>query len=948
MLASWMMNDPKDLPTANEQAKVWRSGGSEETMDGPLPLANNSACEEARSLLRRSTTTDKVDTGFKPLVASGGGDAVTLGHLLHADGNCADESTGKGKEKEKMADAHLDIDGSENGADDGLNQFDFCDTTSQGSQSPVMTPFTDVSADKYNQHGDFLSPSCDDDDKKDDDDDNDSISSDSSDSSSQDTLNEPGKVYYAVIDPVMNHDLSCHQRVCIVYSYQELVKGVNEKSDENAGPHVVSHFVKVSRATTIPNFLDNCGYNLAFIAVKEYDSYCPCRLPTCLAGQHSIWPLSAPLRHDFFNITKTCPFSVDLSSLRPSPPRPMNQVRQTPYPHTSPPAEIPGPLGRRTAPVPPVCVVPPPPPPPPLVPSGLTLPASSTTPPVLPTASSPSPRKAPGVVPIQRIPLRGPGLPTTPPPLSQRPPMKHQKDFILHNHDKFHALLDSDPSRHDLAAMLHFFSIPSRCLFSAEWRKRGEQLRSGEVDAEAYKSLFCGDELVIYKQRHRGIGDGKTEETLMAFVLTGKPSVDPVKNQLKLNGWRWMHNGETGLERRSFSASVDIPEKGEVKKVVDMDAYPVRRATNDVGGRLAERGRKWWALFRDEDRKGVPVTYEGWEWLREKNYPTDSRFMVDNHYYRKCLVPGDTVWIGAPITAKMPDDTKWPVAVPVTQRILRDDVAMLLPPEVIAWCLTERGWIRLHIDKVRAVTYDPEAFSRLALPQPTKELVEALIVGRVDKVNKEEPLVVHFRGPSGTGKTAAAKAIAERAAFPLCHIKSGDIPAWDSPEKLSNFFRVMHHVGSAWHCILLLDESDNWLDERRSMLDRTDHSILVDGFANLLGTYPGTVIITSNRTEMVDTGIKSRIHVSLSFPALDRWARGNIWSDEVGQRKDRGEMNEELFKGFEAFRAKLGARELNGHQIKAAIDVACQVARWRGTGVDWSILEMAEMAVLGE
>jgi SpoVK/Ycf46/Vps4 family AAA+-type ATPase len=70
-----------------------------------------------------------------------------------------------------------------------------------------------------------------------------------------------------------------------------------------------------------------------------------------------------------------------------------------------------------------------------------------------------------------------------------------------------------------------------------------------------------------------------------------------------------------------------------------------------------------------------------------------------------------------------------------------------------------------------------------------------------------------------------------------------------------------------WGCVLLLDEADVFLARRDSQNVR--RNALVTVFLRQLEYYSGILFITTNRPGLIDEAFKSRIHVSLLYPAID-------------------------------------------------------------------------------
>lgn len=86
--------------------------------------------------------------------------------------------------------------------------------------------------------------------------------------------------------------------------------------------------------------------------------------------------------------------------------------------------------------------------------------------------------------------------------------------------------------------------------------------------------------------------------------------------------------------------------------------------------------------------------------------------------------------------------------------------------------------------------------------------------------------------------------------------------------------------------------------------------------------YPGILFLTTNRMNIIDNAIKSRIHVSLDYDELDFGARKRLWQSFLVKAGVPAADNEEL--------NTLSQRELNGREIKNIIKVAVTSASHYG------------------
>jgi AAA+ superfamily predicted ATPase len=136
-----------------------------------------------------------------------------------------------------------------------------------------------------------------------------------------------------------------------------------------------------------------------------------------------------------------------------------------------------------------------------------------------------------------------------------------------------------------------------------------------------------------------------------------------------------------------------------------------------------------------------------------------------------------------------------------------------------------------------------------------------------------------FEGPSGTGKTLAARALAAELGLDIYRVDLAAIVNKYVGETEKNLSRVLGRAEDL-DVVLLLDEGDALLARR------TDVRTANDRYANLetnyllqrLETYQGVVIITTNLGGQIDPAFRRRIDVSIKFPAPQPAERWQLWS----------------------------------------------------------------------
>ena len=183
-----------------------------------------------------------------------------------------------------------------------------------------------------------------------------------------------------------------------------------------------------------------------------------------------------------------------------------------------------------------------------------------------------------------------------------------------------------------------------------------------------------------------------------------------------------------------------------------------------------------------------------------------------------------------------------------------------------------------------------------------------------------------LHGPSGTGKTMAAFAIARELRKPILRFDASKILSrWlgDSQKAMERIFRDAERTG----CAILVDEADAFL-HRRSDGSRgsSSHEKYSDMELSYLLTrleaFSGLVLLTTNLRQNVDPGFVRRLRFIVEFPRPDAQARATIWkkclpADSHALRREDFEM--------------LGRRvELTGGHIRQISLRAAFIAAGRG------------------
>ena len=190
-----------------------------------------------------------------------------------------------------------------------------------------------------------------------------------------------------------------------------------------------------------------------------------------------------------------------------------------------------------------------------------------------------------------------------------------------------------------------------------------------------------------------------------------------------------------------------------------------------------------------------------------------------------------------------------------------------------------------------------------------------------------------FSGPSGTGKTLAARLLAASLQMDLYRLDLSTVVnkyIGETEKNLNQIFALAEELD----VILLLDEGDALLTQR------TDVGSANDRYANLetnyllqrLECFEGIIVVTTNAGDRIDSAFQRRMDVSINFTPPESSERWTIW-----------QLHLPASHAIEARLLDEAARrcELTGGQIRNAVLHASSLALERGGTVTSEHFETA-------
>jgi hypothetical protein len=193
-------------------------------------------------------------------------------------------------------------------------------------------------------------------------------------------------------------------------------------------------------------------------------------------------------------------------------------------------------------------------------------------------------------------------------------------------------------------------------------------------------------------------------------------------------------------------------------------------------------------------------------------------------------------------------------------------------------------------------------------------------------------VVVLFHGPSGTGKTAAAEALAAAVDRDLWVVDLAKVVSKWLGETQRNLDTLLDEAATAG-VVLLFDEADGLFGKRGEVTDARDRyaNLEIDHLLQRIELHTGVVVLTSNRPAALDEAFARRIRLSVRFDLPDHAEREELWRRVLPVRL--------LGAGTDTVR--VAREELSGAAIRAAALAATVLATADGSAVTSAHLETA-------
>lgn len=234
----------------------------------------------------------------------------------------------------------------------------------------------------------------------------------------------------------------------------------------------------------------------------------------------------------------------------------------------------------------------------------------------------------------------------------------------------------------------------------------------------------------------------------------------------------------------------------------------------------------------------------------------------------------------------------------------------------------------MHVSDVEEYKYDTSMYEKLVLPAEHRDLIEMLLLSAQETVEdtikgKSTGTMILSSGAPGTGKTLTAEIYAECAKRPLYMVQCSQLGI--TADNLESNLQKILDRGLRWRAVMLIDEADVYIRARDNDVDQ---NAIVGVFLRLLEYFAGVLFLTTNREDVTDDAIRSRMSAIIRYtaPKTDE-ERKRLWTvlgKQFGVNWEPG-LLKEIIETFP---------KASGRTIRKLIKLATTVSKFRKNPID--------------
>ena len=232
------------------------------------------------------------------------------------------------------------------------------------------------------------------------------------------------------------------------------------------------------------------------------------------------------------------------------------------------------------------------------------------------------------------------------------------------------------------------------------------------------------------------------------------------------------------------------------------------------------------------------------------------------------------------------------------------DVAFSDAPPAQALWTAARNQARRGLDGLAQLLTGTVGWDDLVVPETARRTLEEIAChvrrrptvhdewGFADRDGGIMAVTALFHGPSGVGKTLAARVLGAELGLDVYRVDLSQTVSKYVGETEKNLRRIFDAAEAA-SAVLLFDEADALFGKRSEVQDAHDRyaNLEVSYLLQRLETYRGLAILTSNLPANIDGGFVRRLRYRVAFPFPDTAARQAIWRRVFPPRAPTAELD---------------------------------------------------------
>lgn len=196
----------------------------------------------------------------------------------------------------------------------------------------------------------------------------------------------------------------------------------------------------------------------------------------------------------------------------------------------------------------------------------------------------------------------------------------------------------------------------------------------------------------------------------------------------------------------------------------------------------------------------------------------------------------------------------------------KDVDGVVLPYHMYIKCydITKHREVAIHVNNINEYIYNTEIGKEIVINDSKRKLLNALVGNNIKYEDiikgKSGGIIILCSGQAGTGKTLTAEVYSETMQKPLYQVQSAQLGI-EIKQIEETLYKVLRRA-EQWGAVLLIDECDAYLRERGSSVLQ---NAIVGVFLRLFEYYNGVLFLTTNRGDIIDAAILSRVTAHIKY-----------------------------------------------------------------------------------